>query len=575
MKKGIRTKILVPVLTMAVLLIVSCVVSISNLNKMMDISNEITGNYSEGITLLGDMSEDFASIRRIVYAHAIADDAESKTTLETEYAELLADMNTCMDAYAQRLTEGSEEAEIFSSFQETWKSFLTYFDTAIVYSNNGQSKMVVSLCNTTLNMKGNTINEQLDSLVVINQDAMANALANQTSDFNASVGVAGTIFVLAIACVLVCLVIIDRSIVKPIVSTNKQLNEVITSIQESNGDLTKRIQVKSKDEVGVLAQGVNTFIETLQGIIKNITQNTGELDQIVNKVSDSVAVANESSCDVSSVMEELSATMEEISATVTNVDENATNINDNTRSLADASKELYEYANEMRKRAEELESNAVDNKHNTSEVIEGILASLRKAIEDSKSVERVNDLTNEILSISSQTNLLALNASIEAARAGEAGRGFAVVADEIRQLADSSRDTANNIQTINGMVIAAVQELVKSSNSIVDYINETILPDYDNFVSAGKQYNEDAVHVNEVVTQFREMSMNCMQLMNDISEAINGISTAVGESADGVSTAAMNVNQLASEIGDITSEMEHNQVVASNLRADVAKFTEV
>ena len=196
-------------------------------------------------------------------------------------------------------------------------------------------------------------------------------------------------------------------------------------------------------------------------------------------------------------------------------------------------------------------------------------------MEDSKSVERVNDLTNEILSISSQTNLLALNASIEAARAGEAGRGFAVVADEIRQLADSSRDTANNIQTINTMVVAAVQELVKSSDSIIAYINETVLPDYDGFVSAGKQYNGDAEYVNDVVTQFREMSNNCMQLMNDISEAINGISTAVVESADGVSNAAINTNQLASEIGDITSEMTRNKEVAGNLRADVAKFTEV
>lgn len=575
MKIGIRAKILGPLLIMAVLLIVSCFTSVSNLNKMIDISHEITGDYSEGITQLGDISESFAYMQRIVYAHCIAEDTESKADLEAEYKELLAHMQTTMAAYSEGLDLTSEEGLAYTTFEDAFKGYLTYFDTAIIYSNANEAKMAMALCNTTLAVKGATIKELLDSMIVINQEAMDAALVAQDADYAASVGLTIGLLVVAVACVLGCIVVINVSIVKPIVNTNKQLNEIIISIQESRGDLTRRIKVKSKDEVGTLAQGVNTFIETLQDIIKNMMHNTNELDEIVGTVSGSVSKANESSCDVSSVMEELSATMEEISATVTNVDEHAGNINENTRALADASKSLYDYANEMRKRAEELENTAIDNKQNTSEVIEGIVASLQKAIEDSKSVERINDLTNEILSISSQTNLLALNASIEAARAGEAGRGFAVVADEIRQLADSSRDTANNIQTINGMVIEAVQELVKSADSIVEYINETVLPDYDGFVTSGKQYNDDAVHVNEVVSQFREMATTCMQLMNDISEAIDGISTAVIESADGVSNAAISTNQLASEIGDITSEMEHNKEVAGNLRADVAKFTEV
>ncbi len=575
MKIGIRAKILGPLFVMAALLMVSCFMGISNLNKMIEISHEITGDYSEGITLLGDMSEDFAYMQRIVYAHCIAEDEASKDSLETEYKELLSSILTTMNVYSERLEDGTEEATAFTTLQDTFKGYLTYFDTAIVYSNANEAKLAIALCNTTLAVKGATINELFDNLIAMNQEAMDSALLAQDADYAASIAVSMGLLSIAVACIVGCLILINVSIVKPIVNTNKQLNEIIVSIQESQGDLTKRIKVKSKDEIGVLANGVNTFIETLQDIIKNIMHNTNELDEIVGTVSSSVAKANESSCDVSSVMEELSATMEEISATVTNVDENAVNINGNTRALADASEELYAYANEMRKRAEELENTAIANKQNTSEVIEGIVTSLRLAMEDSKSVERVNDLTNEILSISSQTNLLALNASIEAARAGEAGRGFAVVADEIRQLADSSRDTANNIQTINTMVVAAVQELVKSSDSIIAYINETVLPDYDGFVSAGKQYNGDAEYVNDVVTQFREMSNNCMQLMNDISEAINGISTAVVESADGVSNAAINTNQLASEIGDITSEMTRNKEVAGNLRADVAKFTEV
>ena len=159
-------------------------------------------------------------------------------------------------------------------------------------------------------------------------------------------------------------------------------------------------------------------------------------------------------------------------------------------------------------------------------LMDSILSALKRAIEDSKSVDRVNDLTGEILNISSQTNLLALNASIEAARAGEAGKGFAVVAEEIRQLADSSREAANNIQTINNMVTNAVKELIKDSSELVKYINESILPDYDNFVDSGKQYNLDATHVNEVVDHFDEQAVELNRLIVYITEAINALPAA-------------------------------------------------
>lgn len=143
---------------------------------------------------------------------------------------------------------------------------------------------------------------------------------------------------------------------------------------------------------------------------------------------------------------------------------------------------MNDYASTMQERAEELKQKAVNNQENTSRMIAGIIESLKSAIEESTSVRHVNELTEEILSVSSQTNLLALNASIEAARAGEAGKGFAVVADEIRKLADSTRETANNIQSINAQVTDAVEKLSDSANQLVTYIDDTIMPDYDSFV---------------------------------------------------------------------------------------------
>jgi methyl-accepting chemotaxis protein len=207
-----------------------------------------------------------------------------------------------------------------------------------------------------------------------------------------------------------------------------------------------------------------------------------------------------------------------------------------------------------------------------TEMIDGIIKSLRKAMEDSKSVERVNELTNDILSISSQTNLLALNASIEAARAGEAGKGFAVVADEIRQLADSSRETASNIQNINNMVTAAVKELVKSSDDIVNYINENILPDYDAFVESSRSSKEDAVHVNTIVTSFGDKASNLKGLVTEITDAINGIALSIDESTNAITTSAVNTNELVEGITEISGQMETNSEIAVQLKAEADRF---
>ena len=128
-----------------------------------------------------------------------------------------------------------------------------------------------------------------------------------------------------------------------------------------------------------------------------------------------------------------------------------------------------------------MKEKAVANKETTSRMITDIIETLKAAIEESKSVDRVNELTEEILSVSSQTNLLALNASIEAARAGEAEKRFAVVADEIRKLADSTRETANNIQSINALVTQAVNKLANNSQRDRRIHRRTIMPDYDRF----------------------------------------------------------------------------------------------
>ena len=272
------------------------------------------------------------------------------------------------------------------------------------------------------------------------------------------------------------------------------------------------------------------------------------------------------------IMEELSATMEEVSATTNSVSENTTAAEGKVQKMADQTKVMSQYAQDMKKRATELEHTATENMNNTNEMIGEITTEMNQALENSKSVEKVAQLTADILSISSQTNLLALNASIEAARAGEAGKGFAVVADEIRQLADSSRETANNIQTINEQVIEAVQGLVVSSEKIVGYINENILPDYRAFVQGGQQYNDDATHIDNTMAEYASEAQDILATMMEMTEAIEGISRAVEESANGVTDAATNIDSLVQSMSTVNGQMEENSTVAKNLKEESAAF---
>ncbi len=386
--------------------------------------------------------------------------------------------------------------------------------------------------------------------------------------------IAGSIAFTVLIFIIVVLISV-RLIVTPVKKSSKELGDMVDEVNNAAADLTKRISVNQKDEIGSLVEGVNTFIEALQNVIAKIRDSSVHLNSTFAAVTDSVTSVNGNATDISAVMEELSATMEEVSATLANVNERVEKAGTGMDRISEQSEHILTYATEMQDRATQLEDTAVSNKDTTSAMIQEILGTLQQAIENSRSVEEVNALTDEILNISSQTNLLALNASIEAARAGEAGKGFAVVADEIRVLADSSRETAGNIQQINAKVVAAVGDLAKNSENIVTYINENILKDYDGFVESGHKYRADADYINEVMTSFTESVDHLRQTMDEVVENVNDVSTAVEQGAEGVTNAAENTSQLVGEMDTIMKEIDESNNIISELSTQTNRFINV
>ena len=567
---SVKNKIMIPVLLLAVIAFATSILSIMNADSISKKGDDIANNYLVTIETVGYLSESTQKLTRSAYSYIVAEGDAAKKSVKDNIESLKSEIDGYMKDYEQTLDENKETA--YSSYKNYYSQFLTQFGVLEKYVNTNQTVNASKIANNNLVDVCNSLESALDDMTNSEVEATDHAMRQMHALAAFAKTTGGVCFVFAIGALIVAFLISTRKVVNPIVKTNKELKEISALINDNNGDLTKRVNVKSSDEIGQLAQGINQFLDILQNTIGKIVEGSKNLDNMINSVGENVTVSNDNAQDVSSAMEELSATMQEIAATIQTVNDNTESVGKNVVDIADKTGQINNYSQDMRERADSLAKSADENKRTTDEMLGNIVGTLKKAIEDSKSVERVNELTGEILNISSQTNLLALNASIEAARAGEAGKGFAVVADEIRQLADSSRDTANNIQAINEHVTSAVYQLIDNSNKIIKYIEETILADYDSFVQAGAQYNEDACYISETMQEFAEKTEKLKELMKNTVESIEGISSGVEQSANAVTSSAVSTSQLVEQMNSIDKEMSESRNTVGELKAQTDVF---
>lgn len=565
--------ILIPVFVIGIISIISSVLAVKNIRKVNENATQIANGYMVCIADLGSIQIETEKIHRLGLSHIVATDLDSMISL----VDVIRSEQTVLDEYLSDFEQFIDDSD-----RENYEAILSNYEglkyenaNLMAYSANGDKEAAYALANGAISEYADKIDQNITAIQEVVNNNADTAKQQLTKVYKYSLTVSFVTIAVSMASLLFAVFSVLKMVIVPLSKTKNEINEIIDGIDRREGDLTRRVTIMENQEVAAVGSGINLFMGKLQDIFKTIIHNSKRMETVVNEVRESVMTSNSSVSDLSALTEELSATMQEMSDNASLINSNTESVAGEVNQIAERTTEINNYTKEMKGHADSMESAARSNMESTGTKVNEILEVLNRAIEDSNSVNQVNSLTDDILNIASQTNLLALNASIEAARAGDAGRGFAVVATEISQLAAASQEAANRIQQINSVVTQAVHNLADNANGLVQYMNESILPEFEEFVTAGSEYKNKATYIENVMNEFESKTDSLKNTMVEIQRSINTIAHAIEEGAKGVSNAADSTQVLVTDMENISNRMDENFEIATDLKKETAIFTKI
>lgn len=355
---------------------------------------------------------------------------------------------------------------------------------------------------------------------------------------------------------------------------SKTMNKVKAfAMNLAKGDFTvDKIEAKGKDEIGMMSGSLNEMYENNRDVISRITTGSTnvndsslKMNQVATELSMKFGHIHDNMGKVNDAMMSAGAATEEVSASVNEV-------NESVQYLAEETSKTSEEVKEIQKRAAEVEESSRQAYDHAIAIVEKYGEELKEANERAQIVSEIGDMANSIADIADQINLLSLNASIEAARAGEHGRGFAVVASEINKLATDTGDAVEKIKvTIEG-VQAAFQSMSGGANQLLGFVQETVAPDYDNFVNIGVQYGHDATAFKNLADSIGGMVETITESMEQVNAAVANIAESAQDTAANSADITETVDEVSIMVTDVEGMATEQKDVAADLSSIVSQF---
>ena len=339
-----------------------------------------------------------------------------------------------------------------------------------------------------------------------------------------------------------------------------------------NTVIEKAIPKEYKNETEQIRKATAEVKQQIREIILNTKQEAESISTIAEGTSSKMTVLDQ---DISGIMDAVSLVMgqtvqaRELAESIRHNGEKLGNAVENVTQKAG---EAAEQSNDIMDRAGKQYKASTRSAEEAVSIYQETRGEMERAIADSRRVEEINALTEEILAISSKTNLLALNASIEAARAGEAGRGFAVVAEEIRELADNSRQAVDKIRQVTEGVVDNVSFLSETSGKLLEFMNGKVIEDYKGMTELAGMYEKDAEFYNDISGDLGAASQEMSASMAQINESIVVITELVGDIAESMQSMGRSTEDSNENSGAVMKEMEELFRLSELLNRTVASF---
>lgn len=383
------------------------------------------------------------------------------------------------------------------------------------------------------------------------------------------------LMIMLIVISLIAIIVSTISVMLQVRSIAKSIGRVqLFAGSLAGGDFTiDPIAVKSQDELGTMGSSLNQMYDSNKGVITNIKAHSIEIDDASNKLRDAAIVLSEKYSEIQKYMHDVNEAMLSTSAATEEVNASTEEVLSNVNLLTEETEVSMQMAREIHERASEVGDNSRNSFTKATELSAQFEKRLQISIENSAVVESIGELADVISQIAEQINLLSLNASIEAARAGEAGRGFAVVATEIGSLAGNTAEAVGQIQNTITDVKHAFTGLAKDAQDMLGFVQNTVAPDYSNFVKVAEQYGNDAQSIDESSDRISNMTDAIKTIMQEVTDAIQSIAEATQETTDLSSNIMESINMLSGNVNDISEMSDEQEVIVRDLNEVVGRFT--